>query len=92
LHNEHNIHQLYTLAHVGGAVVFICSVNLVKITLNVEVMNVMLLLTALGFLLVLEAKVLPREWRMKGWYKYLVWFLSGIVMAFGLYMSIPSLF
>lgn len=83
---------IYTLAHVGGAVLVICSVNLVKITLDVEVMNAMLLPIVLGFLLALEAKALPKERRMKGFHKYLVWSLSGIVMAFGLYMSVFSLF
>ncbi|GGL53720.1 NRAMP family divalent metal transporter [Sporolactobacillus putidus] len=83
---------IYTLAHVGGAILVICSVNLVKITLDVEVMNAMLLPIVLGFLLVLEAKALPKEQRMKGFHKYLVWSLSGIVMVFGLYMSISSIF
>lgn len=83
---------IYTLAHVGGAVLVICSVNLVKITLDVEVMNAMLLPIVLGFLLALEAKTLPTEWRMKGFRKYLVWCLSGIIMAFGLYMSISNIF
>lgn len=83
---------IYTLAHVGGAILVICSVNLVKITLDVEVMNAMLLPIVLGFLLVLEAKALPKEQRMKGFHKYLVWGLSGIVMVFGLYMSISSIF
>lgn len=83
---------IYTLAHVGGAILVISSINLVKITLDVEVMNAMLLPIVLGFLLALEAKALPREQRMKGFHKYLVWCLSGIVMAFGLYMSISSIF
>lgn len=82
---------IYTLAHVGGALLVIFSINLVKITVDVEVMNAMLLPIVLGFLLALEAKVLPKEWRMKGFYKYLVWSLSGIAMAFGLYMTISSI-
>lgn len=83
---------IYTLAHVGGAILVICSINLVKITLDVEVMNAMLLPIVLGFLLALETKALPAKWKMKGFYKYLVWCLSGIVMAFGIYMSISSIF
>lgn len=83
---------IYTLAHVGGAILVIFSVNLVQITVGVEVMNAMLLPIVLGFLLALEAKVLPKEWRMKGFYKYLVWSLTGIVMAFGLYITISTVF
>lgn len=83
-------YSIYTLAHVAGAVIVICSVNLVNITLSVEVMNAMLLPIVLGFLLALEAKVLPAEHRMKGAYKYTVWSLSGLVMAFGLFIMITS--
>ncbi len=82
---------IYTLAHVGGAILVIFSVNLVRLNVDVEVMNAMLLPIVLGFLLVLEAKSLPKEWRMSGFHKYLVWIISGIAMAFGLYMAVISL-
>lgn len=54
-------------------------------------MNAMLLPVVLGFLLLLEARALPKEWRMRGFYKYAVWTLSGVVMAFGLYMAVKAL-
>lgn len=82
---------IYTLAHVGGAIFVIASVNLIQLNVDVQVMNAMLLPIVLGFLLALEAKALPKEWRMKGFHKYLVWAVSGIVMAFGLYMTLTSL-
>lgn len=79
---------VYTLTHVGGALVVILGVaNLVNIDIDVEVMNAMLLPIVLGFLLALESKALPREWRMRGTHKVAVWLLSGIVMAFGVYMA-----
>jgi Mn2+/Fe2+ NRAMP family transporter len=81
---------VYTFAHVGGALLVIFSINLVKLTVNVEVMNAMLLPIVLGFLLLLEAKALPKEWRMNGWYKYTVWISSGLVMAFGLYITVVT--
>jgi len=84
-------YTIYTLAHVGGALLVIFSVNLVRLNIDVEVMNAMLLPIVLGFLLLLEAKVLPPAWRMKGFYKYMVWTISGIVMAFGLYMAVITL-
>ncbi|UOF90686.1 divalent metal cation transporter [Fodinisporobacter ferrooxydans] len=77
---------VYTLAHIGGAILVLTSFDLVQITVDVEVMNAMLLPIVLGFLLALEAKALPPEWRMRGLYKYCVWLVSGLVMAFGLYM------
>ena len=79
----------YALMHVVGAVVVLSSVNLVGLTVDVEVMNALLLPIVLGFLLVLEATALPARWRMRGWHKSVTWGLCLLVIAFGLYM-IPS--
>ncbi|MCL4540920.1 MAG: divalent metal cation transporter [Chloroflexi bacterium] len=80
---------IYTLAHVGGALIVLLNVDhLIDINVDVEVMNAMLLPIVLGFLLALEAKVLPKQWRMQGVYRYVVWGLSGVVMAFGLYVAV----
>lgn len=79
---------IYTLVHVGGAILVFSGINLVQLDVDTEVMNALLLPLVLGFLLAMEAKVLPKEWRMKGPYKYVVWMISGIIMLFGLYMGI----
>lgn len=79
----------YALAHVLGAVLVLASVDLVNLSIDVEVMNALLLPIVLGFLLALERRALPEEWRMRGLRKYLTWGLCLLVMAFGLYM-IPS--
>ncbi|MBV8539698.1 MAG: divalent metal cation transporter [Pseudonocardiales bacterium] len=79
----------YSLAHILGAVLVLSSVNLVSLTVGVEVMNALLLPIVLGFLLVLEVKALPARWRMRGVRKYLSWALCLLVIAFGVYM-IPS--
>ncbi|NUP46531.1 MAG: divalent metal cation transporter [Catenulispora sp.] len=79
----------YTLTHVIGAVLVLASVDLVGLSVDVEVMNALLLPVVLGFLLALEARALPEQWRMRGPRKYLTWFLCLAVMGFGLYM-IPS--
>ncbi|WP_249226523.1 NRAMP family divalent metal transporter [Alicyclobacillus mengziensis] len=78
---------IYSAAHVGGAIVVLSAFNLVRLTIDVEVMNAMLLPIVLGFLLALEAKALPPQLRMKGWYRYTAWAVSGIVMLFGVYMA-----
>jgi NRAMP (natural resistance-associated macrophage protein)-like metal ion transporter len=78
---------IYTAAHVGGALVVLSAVNLVSLTIDVEVMNAILLPIVLGFLLALEAKALPLPLRMRGWYRFVVWTISGIVMLFGVYMA-----
>jgi Mn2+/Fe2+ NRAMP family transporter len=72
-----------------GAVLVLSSVDLVSLTVGVEVMNALLLPIVLGFLLALETKALPAQWRMRGFRKYLSWALCLLVMAFGVYM-IPS--
>ncbi|WP_269859181.1 NRAMP family divalent metal transporter [Streptomyces sp. RPT161] len=79
----------YALAHVVGAVLVLASVDLVNLSVDVEVMNALLLPIVLGFLLALEAKALPEQWRMRGFRKYLTWTLCLLVMGFGLYM-VPS--
>ncbi|MCY0882136.1 MAG: divalent metal cation transporter, partial [Firmicutes bacterium] len=80
----------YSLAHIIGALLVIFSVDLVGLTVDVEVMNAMLLPIVLGFLLVLEATALPPTYRMHGVYKWIVWSVSGVIMLFGLSM-IPLL-
>ena len=79
----------YTLAHLIGAVLVLASVDLVSLAVDCEVMNALLLPIVLGFLLALEAKCLPREYRMRGVYRLAVTGVCIVVMCFGLYM-IPS--
>ncbi len=81
----------YALAHVAGAVLVLvlASVNLVSLSVDVMIMNAMLLPVVLGFLLLLEATALPPQWRMRGLRKYCAWGLCTVVMGFGLYM-IPA--
>jgi Mn2+/Fe2+ NRAMP family transporter len=80
-------YSLYTVAHVGGAVIVLLGIPLVNLIMDVEIMNALLLPVVLGFLLALEQVALPREYRMQGWRKYLAWALCGLVMLFGLFMG-----
>ncbi len=80
----------YALAHVAGAVLVLASVDLIGLSVDAEVMNVLLLPVVLGFLLALEARALPAGQRMRGWHKYTTWALCLLVMGFGLYL-IPSI-
>ena len=77
----------YVMAHLLGATLVFSGLNLVSLTVDVEVMNAILLPIVLGFLLALEAKALPPKWRMHGLYKYTVWSVAGLVSLFGLYMA-----
>jgi Mn2+/Fe2+ NRAMP family transporter len=76
----------YALAHMIGAVLVLASVDLVSLAVDCEVMNALLLPIVLGFLLALEAKCLPAEYRMHGAYRVVLTTLCLVVMAFGLYM------
>jgi len=77
---------LYVLAHVIGAVIVLASFDLVSLTVDVEVLNAVLLPVVLGFLLALEAKALPATYRMRGVYRCACTGLCLVVMGFGLYM------
>jgi Mn2+/Fe2+ NRAMP family transporter len=77
----------YALAHVVGAGIVLASFDLVSLTIDVEVMNALLLPIVLGFLLLLERKALPPEHRMRGSYRVICTTLCLIVMGFGLYMA-----
>lgn len=57
---------MYTLAHVIGAIFVLANFDLVNIAIGVEVMNALLLPMVLGFLLAVEAKVLPKQYQMHG--------------------------
>ena len=80
----------YALAHVAGAALVLASVDLVGLAVDVEVMNALLLPVVLGFLLLLEARALPAEHRMRGAYRVAVTGLCLVVMGFGLYL-LPSI-
>lgn len=82
---------IYTLAHVGGAAIIFSGINLVRIVIETEVMNTLLLPLVLGFLLLLEARALPPKWRMRGVHQYTVWSLSAMIMGFGLTMGVRLL-
>lgn len=85
-------YTIYTLAHVGGAILVLSGIPLISLTLDIEVMNALLLPIVLGFLLALEQVALPVEYRLKGLHKYIAWAMSGLVMCFGLYMAGDLLF
>lgn len=82
-------YTIYTLAHVVGAVLVLANFELINMAVAMEVMNALLLPIVLGFLLILEAKVMPKQYQMKGVYKWVVTVLCIIVMIFGIYMIGP---
>ncbi|MGD0875013.1 MAG: divalent metal cation transporter [Acidimicrobiales bacterium] len=84
--NTAKFYLTYALAHVLGATIVLLSLNLVNVVIDVEVMNALLLPIVLGFLLVLEARALPSEYRMRGPRRFITTTLCLVVVAFGLYL------
>ncbi|MHB1592951.1 MAG: NRAMP family divalent metal transporter [Streptosporangiaceae bacterium] len=76
----------YAAVHLAGAALVLTSMDLVRLSIDVEVMNALLLPVVLGFLLALEATALPSRWRMRGLRRYLTWGLCLLTMGFGLAM------
>ena len=74
----------YALALALGAAVVLTGIPLVHLTIDIEVMNAILLPIVLGFLLALEARALPARARMHGPYRWFVYLATGSVILIGL--------
>lgn len=86
-------YSVYTLSLIlGGIVVATGFINLVKLSIAVEVMNALLLPIVLGFLYALACKTLPEEYKLKGTYAVIVGIILFITAAFGLVAGIWGAF
>lgn len=87
---EHKPHEapwfysIYTLALISGGVIVASGINLVNLSVAVEVMNAILLPIVLGFLFLLACKALPPAYRLKGKYAWIVGIILSITALFGL--------
>ncbi|NNN11913.1 MAG: divalent metal cation transporter [Acidimicrobiaceae bacterium] len=80
----------YSLIHVLGAIIVLASFDLVHLAVDVEVINALLLPIVLGFLILLEARVLPAKYRLRAPYRYFAWGMCLVVIGFALYL-VPSM-
>ena len=78
-------YALIVAATLTGASVALLARDLVNLSVDVEVMNAGLLPIVLGFLLLLERRALPREYRMHGPRRAMTYALTGVVISLGLY-------
>ncbi len=76
----------------GGILVASGWVNLINLSVGVNVMNALLLPIVLGFLFLLSIKALPEPYKLKGWYAYLSGAALLITAAFGVYGGISGIF
>lgn len=83
----------YALAVAGtvvGAVLVLVAPNLIKLSVDVEVLNACILPIVLGFLLALERRALPPELRMRGARKAVTYALTVLVIVFGLMTAVMT--
>jgi Mn2+/Fe2+ NRAMP family transporter len=80
----------YTVALIAGALVVASGVNLVALSVGVQVMNALLLPIVLTFLFLL-ARGLPKPWRVSGWYAWLSGGLIAVTTIFGVYSGLAGL-
>jgi Mn2+/Fe2+ NRAMP family transporter len=80
---------IYTVTLIlGGVLVASGVVNLVNLSVAVNVMNALLLPIVLGFLYLLARRTLPELYRLKGGYAVCVGIVLAITAAFGLFAGI----
>jgi Mn2+/Fe2+ NRAMP family transporter len=81
---------IYTATLVAGALLVVSGVNLVSLSVGVQVMNALLLPIVLGFLYLL-ARRLPEPHRLSGVYAVTVAFVIAASVLFGVYAGISGL-
>ncbi|MES2998188.1 MAG: divalent metal cation transporter [Pseudomonadota bacterium] len=80
---------VYTIVLIlGGLLVASGCVNLVNLSVGVQVMNALLLPIVLGFLYLLSIRTLPKSYRLKGKYAWIVGVVLFITSMFGLFGGI----
>ncbi|OGT69472.1 MAG: NRAMP family metal ion transporter [Gammaproteobacteria bacterium RIFCSPLOWO2_02_FULL_38_11] len=83
---------VYTLTLIAGGLVVASGINLVKLSVAVEVMNALLLPIVLGFLYMLAWKTLPEPYRLKGKYAVFTGIILGATSLFGLIAGLMGIF
>ena len=85
-------YAVYTLALVVGGGVVASGVDLVKLSVGVQVMNALLLPIVLGFLFMLARRALPAPHRLTGRYAWVVGVTIVVTAGFGLYAGLSGIF
>jgi Mn2+/Fe2+ NRAMP family transporter len=93
---EHEPHEapwfygIYTVTLIAGGLLIVSGVNLVRLSVGVQVMNALLLPIVLGFLYLL-ARRLPPPYRLQGFYAVLVAVTIAATVLFGLYSGVAGI-
>jgi Mn2+/Fe2+ NRAMP family transporter len=81
----------FIVANLIGAGVVLSGVALTGLTLDIELLNALVLPLVLGFLLLIERAALPAEYRMRSAHRAIAWVLVLLVVAFGLFMGYDTI-
>jgi Mn2+/Fe2+ NRAMP family transporter len=81
---------IFSVCLIGGGVLVASGVNLVGLSVGVEVMNALLLPIVLGFLYLLALKALPDPYRLKGFYAWVVGAVVAVTAGFGVYAGLTG--
>ena len=82
----------FTAALIAAGLVVGSGVNLVRLSVAIEVMNALLLPIVLGFLFLLARRALPAPYRLAGPYAWLVGTVILMTAGFGLYAGLVGTF
>ncbi len=91
LHEAPWFYLVYTLALAAGALLVTSGVNLVRLSIGIEVMNALLLPIVLGFLYLLARRALPPEHRLRGSYAVIVLALVVLTVTLGVFGGLQAL-
>ena len=83
-------YAIYTVTLIAGGLLIVSGVNLVSLSVGVQVMNALLLPIVLGFLYLL-ARRLPPPHRLQGFYALVVAVTIAATVLFGLYSGIAGI-
>jgi len=81
----------YIVILIIGAIVVASGINLVNLSVGVNVMNALLLPIVLGFLYLLARKTLPDVYRLRGCYGWFVGVVLAVTALFGLYAGLVGI-
>jgi NRAMP (natural resistance-associated macrophage protein)-like metal ion transporter len=81
---------IFSASLIAGGLLVASGVNLVNLSIAVEVMNALLLPIVLGFLYLLGLKALPDPYRVKGLYAWVLGAVVAVTAGLGVYAGISG--
>lgn len=84
-------YAVFSLVLIAGGLLVTSGVDLVKLSVAVQVMNALLLPVVLGFLFLLARRALSGKYRLTGWYAWVAGVLIALTSAFGVFAAVSGL-